>query len=426
VDLRQQFRRVQPEPLRDPPPGDLHHVGGVDEGAVHVEEQSACSKFECVRRHSSILHCSPLSPSARRARLVLALLALAAAAGATGCTAESKEAHALDEVISEFPDDAPGCAAAVYDDDELAWTGVRGLADVEGAERITDDTVFGLDTTSQMFTSTALLLLADRGELDVDEPIRKYLPTLPDWADTVTIEHLFTHTTGLPHSSGLLQSVVGEPTTENLLEGLGQVQRLEFEPGTRIAYGDTNYLVQGLLVEAVSGRPFGEFLKEEVFSPAGVDAVFDPNPDIPERAMGYTSAASTAPLVGWASELPGDSGVQSTASDLAKWGAQFWEPTVGSEEIRAARTRKLVVATDGEDPATPLREGVAYFGAGILAWPTADEQLIITRFGIFNGFASDVAILPHERVAAALLCNHEDVDVIKLAQDLANTYVAER
>ncbi len=280
--------------------------------------------------------------------------------------------------------------------------------------------------------ATAVLLLVQSGKLALDDPIRRYLPTLPEWADAVAVEHLLQHTSGIPdyYRRRLVSGLYVNPLTgTDILRGFDQVTRLDFEPGTRFAESWSDNVLQALLVEAVDGRPLSEFLEDEAFSVAGIRAVMDRTPDIAGVAQSYVSSRSGAtPNSLW--EFVGDVGVYTTASDLAKWGAQYWEPTVGGEELQRQRIELMVLAEAGapvKDEGPPQPDEARH-GAGVLAVRDGDDPdyLIRAAPGDDLGFVSDLVVLPHERLAAAVLCNHLGHDPFETARGLLDAYLAAR
>lgn len=100
--------------------------------------------------------------------------------------------------------DEPGCSAAVGVEGKVIWSGVRGIADLASGAKITTDTVFDIASVSKQFTATAILLLVEAGKLTLDDPISQYVPELPDWAQTVTVEQLMHQTSGIPDYVALL------------------------------------------------------------------------------------------------------------------------------------------------------------------------------------------------------------------------------
>lgn len=150
--------------------------------------------------------------------------------------------------------DEPGCSAAVGVEGKVIWSGVRGIADLASGAKITTDTVFDIASVSKQFTATAILLLVEAGKLTLDDPISQYVPELPDWAQTVTVEQLMHQTSGIPDYVALLAArgyQVSDRTIEaEARQALAAAPELQFKPGTRFDYSNSNYLLLGRLSTA--------------------------------------------------------------------------------------------------------------------------------------------------------------------------------
>ena len=177
--------------------------------------------------------------------------------------------------------DEPGCSAAVGIDGEVVWTGARGLADLETGAEITKDTTFDIASVSKQFTATAILLLAKDGKLSLDDSLANHVPGLPAWAETVTVAELMHQTSGIPDYIGLLEDAgyeYSDPTTqEQAVQALANAPELQFEPGNRFDYSNSNYLLLAEIVQWVSGQPLPAFLSAEVFKPLDLAMVMDPS-----------------------------------------------------------------------------------------------------------------------------------------------------
>jgi CubicO group peptidase (beta-lactamase class C family) len=331
-----------------------------------------------------------------------------------GCTAPPSGENSLDAVLAGLPADQPGCAAALYDDDAIAWTGARGLADVEAEVPIGEGTVFDIGSTSKQFTATAVLLLVQRGELSLDDTLDGFVPELPQWAAAVTIRHLLHHTSGIPDYLHLVGRDLDERVTvEQTVDALADVGTLQFDPGEHFRYSNSGYFLLSLVVEAVDGRTLADFLADEVFATARIDAVVDPVPDMADHAKSYEPfyGRPVEAVALW--EQTGDGAVQITAAELAEWGAQYWQPTVGGDQLLAARTADAVEAEDGFS-----------YGAGIFIGEDAG-QTVLGHGGRWAGFVAELLILPDARLAAAVTCNLAERDATAMAEALLRAHLEE-
>ena len=150
-----------------------------------------------------------------------------------------------------------------------------GMADLEHDVRNTPDTIFEAGSVSKQFTAMAVQLLAGDGKLSLDDPVRKYIPELPDYGKPLTIRHMLSHTSGL-RDWGSVESIAGWPRTTreythaHVLEIVSRQKSLNFDPGTKWSYSNTGFNLAAIIVSRVSGMPFAEFSKQRIFAPLGM------------------------------------------------------------------------------------------------------------------------------------------------------------
>ena len=182
----------------------------------------------------------------------------------------------LDAVFPELDDEEPGCGAAVGLDGEVVWTGSTGAASLETLDAIDDETVFDIGSVSKQFTATAILLLADREELALDNVLSTHVTGLPAWAGEVTLKQLLHHQGGIPDYIELLQDEGYEyeevTTVDDAMHAIANVNALDFMPGSRFVYSNTGYFLLSQVVESVTGTTLGDYLGTEVFEPLELDA----------------------------------------------------------------------------------------------------------------------------------------------------------
>lgn len=165
----------------------------------------------------------------------------------------------------------------VYKDGQVISKGARGIAHPYDQYALKTESVFDLASVSKQFTAAAVLLLRDRGALSLDEPLKKYLPQLPYRG--ICIKNILNHTSGLP-DPGMwaiekAQEEGAAPSNRfNYRFYCEAGKPLLFEPGTQYSYSNGAYTLAALLVETVSGKPFRDFLREEIFRPSGMENTF--------------------------------------------------------------------------------------------------------------------------------------------------------
>ncbi len=226
---------------------------------------------------ASILAGCGLSPSPGEDPGALPAETLAPPAARHAAAVEQVRQRARDLIVD---DNLPGVSIAVAVDEELAWAEALGWSDLEERVPLTPGMRFRIGGVSQPLTAAAVGLLLERGLLDLDAPVGDYLPALPDEHGRVTTRQLMAHVAGLGHYGG------GENGQVNPDDELAFARRtcavaadaidvvagdpLRFEPGTAFRYSSYGWVLVSVLVEAVAGEPFADFMDREVFTPAGM------------------------------------------------------------------------------------------------------------------------------------------------------------
>lgn len=219
----------------------------------------------------------------------------------------------------------PGLSVAIVTDHRLRWAKGFGFADLENSVPASDATVYRLGSISKSITAVAALQLAERGRLDLDAPVQKYCPTFPEKPWPITTRQLLGHLSGIRHYRNE-EEVTSTRHYTTLRETLDIFKNdpLLFEPGTRFSYTTYGYNVIGCVIEGASGMSFMDYVRENIFKPAGMERARDDNvfEIIPHRAQGYrktpTGELRNSPLADTSNKIPGG-GLCSTVIDLARF-----------------------------------------------------------------------------------------------------------
>lgn len=315
----------------------------------------------------------------------------------------------------DYAGSVPGAAVAIVRDGKLAFAKAYGLADVQAPARMETNNNFRLASVTKQFTAAAIEILAERGKLSYDDPLRRWLPSLPEYTGSITIRHLLTHTSGLPDYEDLIpESQTEQVHDDDIVRLLEGPQKPLFEIGSRYAYSNTGYVFLGLIAEKASGVPLGEFMRREIFEPAGMLAtvVMEPGVPIANRAFGHARAEAL-----WVrkdqsvtSATRGDGAVYSSVLDLAKWEAAIETAKVVRRETQEMAFRPWV-ATDAA--------GVGYgFGwrIGTIAGTPA-----MWHSGETSGFRNAFVRIPSRRIAVIVLTNRNEGNALRIAQRLAES-----
>lgn len=226
---------------------------------------------------------------------------------------------------------------------EVLFSKGYGSANLEWQIPNTASTKFRLGSVTKQFTAASILLLEERGKLKVDDPVKKYMPDAPAAWDKMTIFHVLTHTAGIPNFTSFPDYRSSEPfeTTPEKLIARFRDKALEFQPGERMIYSNSGYVLLGYLIERVSGQTYEKFLQENVFTPLGMkDSGYDSNSAvIARRAAGYSPSPNGPINAGFIHmSIPFSAGaLYSTTEDLLKWEQGLF----GGKVLSAASLQKM-------------------------------------------------------------------------------------
>ncbi|GAT12072.1 beta-lactamase family protein [Mycolicibacterium novocastrense] len=351
------------------------------------------------------------------AALAAALLISACAAEApappveTAVESDDRPVRSQNLLVDVVASGSPGCSAAVGVDGAVVWVGARGLADVATGAQISTDTAFDIASVSKQFTATAILLLAGRQQLALDDTLAMHVAGLPPWAGTVTIGQLMHQTSGIPDYIGLLEdagfALTDRTTNADALRVLGSVTELDFEPGTAFEYSNSNYVLLAEIVERAARQPLSAFLSERIFWPLELAMVLDPAGPVPGAAVPYTEADGEYTPARTAWQQVGDGSIQTAPSQLVRWADNYRTGEVGGRELLDAQLAGAVETGEGDR-----------YGAGIYEY--ADGAL--GHDGSWGGFLTDFRIDRDRHTSVAVSCNADTQDPSALADALARIW----
>jgi CubicO group peptidase (beta-lactamase class C family) len=288
-----------------------------------------------------------------------------------------------------------------------------GLADVEQRVPATPATNYRLASVTKQFTAAAVLLLAEAGKLQLDDPVRKWLPELPEAAQGATLRHLLTHTGGLIDYEDFVPDEAPQVHDADVLRLLAPQNRVYFAAGTSYRYSNSGYALLALVVERASAQSFAAFLRARIFEPLGMQSTvaFEQGiSTVPLRAFGYTAggASWTRTDQSSTSAVLGDGGIYSSLDDLAKWDAALYD-----DRLLSAASRKLAFA-----PATHTENPSIDYAFG---WRVSGETL--WHSGETRGFRNVIIRYPRRKLTVIVLTNRNDPEPFATARDIAKLYL---
>ncbi len=253
----------------------------------------------------------------------------------------NNQSGALDE------DNKPGLSVIITKKDSILYIGNFGSADLDKASPITENTIFDIASVSKQFTGMAIALLEEKGEIDVNDKISKYLRDLPEFMNDITIGQLIHHSSGIrdwPVLFGLKGWQAEEPISmDDIFEMLKKQESLNFTPGTAFSYSNSNYNLLAKIVEAVKDTTFNSWMQESIFAPLGMNnTYFVENSDPKEDVMAISYVYSGHNYLPFSNNLnaPGSSSLRSNASDMSKWMTNFHSKTLGGNSAFNKITHK--------------------------------------------------------------------------------------
>ena len=305
-------------------------------------------------------------------------------------------------LTSAYSADAPGAAALVAKSGQIVYLGAAGMADLELGVALAPDMVFEIGSITKQFTAAAIMMLAEKGKLSVSDPMTRHLPDYPSYGDSITIEHLLTHTSGIVSYTGIpgyMQTMVKKDLSVGELIDVFDDLPVEFAPGERFAYNNSGYILLGAIVEAASGMRYEDFIRERIFQPLGMEHSYYGCNEclIPRRASGYGGGED-----GYANQRylsftqPYAAGsLMMTVEDLYRWSRALFGGEVMSAESLEHMTTPFEL-NDGES---------AGYGYGLAPGDIRGHPTIRHGGGIF-GFSTDAVYLPEQDVFVAVFSNN--------------------
>ena len=349
---------------------------------------------------------------------VLLALALAMTPFASHARTGDDVSASVDALMRDYTGDVPGAAVLVLQDGQPLLRRGYGLADLENPAPVTPATNFRLASVSKQFTAAAILLLAQDGKLSLDDPVRKWLPSLPASDDAITLRHLLTHASGLLDYEELMApDYMGQVHDIDVLHMLERDDRLYFAPGSGYRYSNGGYALLALVVGKASGKDFATFLHERIFAPLGMAhtvAYEQGVSTVANRAYGHSLEAGR-----WlrtdqspTSAVLGDGGIYSSIDDLAKWDAALYDDRLLSD---ASRTDAFALHNPIHDETDVDGYGYGWRIHGEMCWHSGETiggRNVILRW-------------PERHFSVIVLTNRNDPEPYQLARRIAALFMPE-
>ena len=329
----------------------------------------------------------------------------------------------IDELFEEWKDKTkPGLAVSVLKDGKVVYSKGFGSANLEYDIPITPQTIFHAASLSKQFTAFAVLLLEADGKLSLKDDIRTYVPEVPDFGKTITLEQLASHTSGLRDQWNLLKMAgfrLGDViTTNHILKIIEKQKALNFNPNEEDLYSNTGFTLLAEVVARVSGQSFAEFTKTRIFEPLGMvnTQFYDDNEKIVKnRAYSYHKSGDgfKKSILNFATVGPTSLFV--TAEDFTKWALNFENPKIGSKAI----LEKL-------NTQPKLNNGdKAGFALGQITGKYQGIKVFV-HSGSDAGYKAYFARVPNYNLSIVVLANVSSISPVNKVFEIANLYLSDQ
>lgn len=315
----------------------------------------------------------------------------------------------IDALMSAYLGAVPGACVGVLQAGVPIVRRAYGLAVVETAVAATTATNYRLASLTKQFTAAAILLLAERARLSIDDSLRKWLP-LPPAADGMIIRHLLTHTSGVTDFEDLIPpGTTAQLRDADVLRLLQTENRGYFPPGAKYRYSNSGYVLLGLIAARAAGEDFAQVLHNRIFRPLGMrtSVAFEAGvAAVADRAFGYGAAPPTWVRADQSltSATLGDGGIYSSVDDLSQWDA-----ALGDDRLLSPASLRLAF-----EPATPTDDPAVAYGFG---WRVTGENR--WHSGETVGFRHVIVRNLADRASVIVLTNRDAPEPCRMALAIA-------
>ncbi len=327
----------------------------------------------------------------------------------------------IDELFSEWDSpNSPGAAVGVVQNGKLTFKKGYGMANLDYNIPITPTSVFDIASVSKQFCAMAIAILADRGELSLDDNIQKHIPEVPDFGYLITIRNLVHHTSGIrdwPATLALggwqMDDII---SFDQILRFVENQKDLNFQPGAEYTYSNTGYNLLAETVARVTGQSFSDWTKENIFDPLGMEDTHfhdDHQVVVKNRVTGYFEEDGKYKSRPNGLMALGSSSLYTTIEDMAKWAGNFESGEVGGSEVMEMVNQRGVL-NNGDT--------VSYaFGHGIGEYRGLQR---IQHSGSWAGFRTFLVRFPEQKLSVIVLSNFGGFNPSGKAYEVANLFLS--
>lgn len=304
----------------------------------------------------------------------------------------------------------PGIALAVVQNGQAAMSKGYGIANIEQCTPVQAHSIFQSGSIGKQFTAAAIMLLVERGALGLDDPIARHLPAPSARWRSITVRHLLTHTSGIPDNESVL-NYWRDYTDRELIAVAGSLRRTH-RPGQRFEYSNAGYMLLGMIIGRVSGRFYGDLLREHIFLPLGMHTarVISEEDIVFNRVAGYRLVAGRIKNQEWVSPSLNRTAEGSIYVSLLDM--QAWERGVRSRAVLSARSWSKIFE------AVTLSNGQKYpYGFG-WSLDSRNGHAVQYHDGSWQGFESILIRYIRDDVTIIVLANLADANLERIVDGI--------
>lgn len=327
----------------------------------------------------------------------------------------------LDSLMSAiYPIDKPGAAVAIVKNGKVIFKKGYGIADLDSKTINTPSTSFNIGSMTKQFTAYCILELQSQKKLSLDDKLIKFFPGFsPKVANAITIRNLLTHSSGIiDYYDYVDKKRYAEFWDKDILPAIKSIDSVYFPAGSKYRYSNTAYCLLSLIIEMVSGRPFPEFVRDNIFKPLKMEksGVIHPDFKISNRAIGYEFENDSFKISDAKQSLffstMGDGGIYTSIDDYLKWiMAMQSGKMLYPHLIKEAQSPQFLI-----DSSKNISYGFGWFIAGF-----GDEKLIYHP-GSNGGFRTIVFMKPSQKYSVVIFSNRGGIDLEDLVHQVNKIY----
>jgi len=343
----------------------------------------------------------------------------------------------VDAIFGDFDTrESPGCSLGVIRNGDFIYRRGYGMANLEYDIPLSSRSVFRIGSTSKQFTAMAITLLAESGQISLDDPLSKYFPEFPAWAKQISIQQLVHHSSGirdyldLAYLAGKTEDS-GYFSDDWAIALLARQRESNFPPGSEFLYSNSGYLLLAHIVKRTTGLSLREFSEKKIFMPLGMNNTHfhdDHTHIVKQRASGYAPDNEAFSISMTTLDIVGDGSIYTTINDLLLWDRNFYQNRLGKggpaliEQLTTAGT-----LSGGDKMTAGAGHSFAsgqHYASGLLLENYRGLPMI-SPGGAFVGYRAEIIRFPEQRFSVAVLCNRSDGTPTVKARQVADYFLAD-